>query len=74
MMFADLPYLEICQHDEIEGGKHNISYDNRATAIAFTYADGLETLVAAGTSVYIDRGYSRSESFSQARLIGSNQK
>ena len=73
MMFADLPYLEICQRDEIEGGKQNI-YDNRATAIAFTYADGLETLVAAGTSVYIDRGYSRSESFSQARLIGSNQK
>ena len=71
MMFADLPCLEtISDCDEIKGGKQNI-YDNRATAIAFTYADGLETLVAAGTSVYIDRGYSQSESFSQAQSVGS---
>lgn len=73
MMVNDLPYLEtISQRDETKGGKQNKYYDNRAAAISSTYADGLETLVASGTSVYVERGYSRSGSFSQAQSSGSN--
>ena len=72
MMFTDLPYLEtIAARDEIKGGKQNKYYDNRAAATSSTYGDGLETLVASGTSVYVERGYSRSGSFSQAQSSGS---
>ena len=72
MLLTDLPYLEIIsQRNEIKGGKQNKYYDNRAAAISSTYGDGLKTLVASGTSVYVERGYSRSESFSQAQSSGS---
>jgi hypothetical protein len=67
MIIADLPCLAIAADgDEIIGGK-NDDYDNRGAAVATAYADGSEALTAAGTSVYIDRGASKVEGFSQAQ-------
>jgi limonene-1,2-epoxide hydrolase len=67
MIIADLPCLAIAADgDEVIGGK-NDDYDNRGAAVAFAYADGSEALTAAGTSVYIDRGVSKVEGFSQAQ-------
>lgn len=74
MIIADLPDLVmISALDRVKGGEQNNYYDNnndynnRAAAVAFAYADGLETFVAAGTLVYIGRGFSQSRSFSQAQ-------
>jgi hypothetical protein len=67
MIIADLPCMAIAaDSDEIIGGK-NDDYDNRGAAVATAYADGSEALTAAGTSVYIDRGVSKVEGFSQAQ-------
>jgi hypothetical protein len=69
MIIADLPCLGIvADGDEVIGGK-NDGYDNRGAAVAFAYADGSEALTAAGTSVYIDRGVSKVESYSQAQSL-----
>ena len=68
MILNDLPYLVmISDLDEAKGGEQNNYYNNRAAAVALAYADGSETLVAAGTLVYIGRGFSQSQSFSQAQ-------
>lgn len=71
MIIANLPCLVIISdHDEIIGGKQNITYDNRAAAVAITQADGVNVLAAAGTSVYLDRGLSKAQSFSTAKSLG----
>jgi hypothetical protein len=71
MIIADLPCLVlISDHDEIIGGKQNFTYDNRAAAVATTQADGVNVVAAAGTSVYLDRGFSKAESFSVAKSLG----
>jgi hypothetical protein len=68
MIIADLPCLAIAvDSDEIIGGEQNNDYDNRGAAVALVYADGSEAIAAAGTSVYIDRGVSKVEGFSQAQ-------
>jgi hypothetical protein len=70
MIIADLPCLAIvADGDEVIGGKQNDDYDNRGAAVASAYADGSEALTAAGTSVYIDRGVSKVEGFSQAQSL-----
>jgi hypothetical protein len=67
MIIADLPCLAIvADGDEIIGGKNN-EYDNKGAAVAYAYADGSEAFTAAGTSVYIDRGVSKVQGFSQAQ-------
>ncbi|MEN9517703.1 MAG: hypothetical protein RLZZ381_291 [Cyanobacteriota bacterium] len=67
MIIVDLPCLAIATNgEEIIGGK-NDDYDNKGAAVATAYADGSEALTAAGTSVYIDRGVSKVEGFSQAQ-------
>jgi limonene-1,2-epoxide hydrolase len=70
MIIADLPCLAIAADgDEVIGGKQNDDYDNKGAAVALAYADGSEALAAAGTSVYIDRGVSKVQGFSQAESL-----
>ncbi len=71
MTIVDLPCLiMISDLDKVKGGKQNNFYDNKATAISHSYADGLEAFSVAGTSVYIDRGISQALSFSEAQSSG----
>lgn len=74
MIINDLPYLmTICDPDEVQGGEqnnddyNNNNYYSRAVAVASAYADGSETFVVAGTSVYVGPGVSRSQGFAQAK-------
>lgn len=67
MIIADLPYLQPLDAKQVLGGQQRTRYDNRAAAIAFTYADSLDGFAVAGTSVFIDRGFSKSASFSVAQ-------
>lgn len=70
MIIVDLPCLaNISAYDEIIGGK-NSYYDNKAAATALSYAQGLNTVAVTGTSVYLDRGVSKSNSFSEAQSLG----
>lgn len=68
MIIVDLPYLATISHlQDVTGGTNNKSYDNRAVALANSYANGLESVAAAGTLVFIDRGFSEAISFSEAQ-------
>lgn len=70
MIIADLSYQRsICDLDRLKGGVQNNYYDNRAAAVSAAYADGLKASAAAGTSTYVDRGYSQSKSFSEAQSL-----
>ena len=68
MIIADLSYQRsISKLDRLKGGVRNNYYDNRAAAVSSAYANGSDASAAAGTSIYIDRGYSQSQSFSDAQ-------
>lgn len=71
MNIVDIPHLSpISQIDSVTGGLQPSSYDNQAVGLAFSYADGSNVISVAGTSVYIDRGLSRAQSFSFAQSSG----
>lgn len=71
MNIIDLPYLSpISQAEQVKGAFQYDGYDNRAVALAHSYADGLDVIAVAGTSIYLDRGFSRSQSFSVAQSSG----
>ncbi|MEM7594994.1 MAG: hypothetical protein AAF383_26435 [Cyanobacteria bacterium P01_A01_bin.83] len=68
MIISDLPYLKVVsQGDQIVGGQQKDSFDNKAVALSLAYADGSESYAVAGTSIYIDRGFSRSSGFAVAQ-------
>lgn len=70
MIIVDLPcWAIVSAPDKVIGGKNNY-YDNKAAATALTYAQGLNAVAAAGTSVYLDRGVSKANSFSEAQSLG----
>jgi hypothetical protein len=70
MIIVDLPCFAIISAPEKTRGGQNNYYDNKAAATALTYAEGLNTAAAAGTSVYLDRGISKAQSFSKAQSLG----
>ena len=71
MIIADLPCLMIISDpDKVKGGKRNNYYDNKAAAVSYAYADGLEAFAVVGTSVYIDAGVSQAQSFALAQSSG----
>lgn len=68
MIITNLPYLEIVEdRSKVTGGKQNNSYESRAVSLAYSYANGSKSYAVTGTSVYLDRGISQSNSFAVAQ-------
>jgi hypothetical protein len=72
MIIADLPCLVIISdHDEIIGGKQNITYNNTASAVATaSVRGGVINFITVDTSAFTDTGVSKSLSLSMAISLG----